>query len=228
MDIQLDIHGELVTPDELAIRLKNPLQARAIKQMILKIEQEQRAATCPQHDEVAVIAIIVRGEKIGARVSACCQPFVDQLQTMLKPLLAEAAALSSGFGLVRSLENNLSGKILQIVLPKHNNQALEFDINRIDRLTIGRLDTDTGRQPDIDLAAFAGQENGVSRLHATLLRDKNSLFLIDEGSANGTWINDQRLQPQQRYDIRHGDNLYFGQLNLRIVLDNPSLVNSGS
>ena len=229
MDIQFDINGELTIIDELPSRLNNPLQARALKQMALRIEQDHMDTLCPYHEESPVVAIIVRDEQLGARVSACCQTFVNQIQLELKPILAEAAALSSGVGTVGDLqaEDRLAGKVLQLALTTHQ-RTFEFEINRIDRLTLGRLDTETGRQPDVDLANYGAQEKGVSRLHATFSHDNGALFLIDEGGPNGTWINDRRLVAKQPYALRDGDQLYFGRLGVSINITSQSAAGSGS
>ncbi len=230
LDIQFDINGSLVVIDDLTAHLNNPLQARALKQMALKIDQDHHATICDNHQEPPVVAIIIRDEKIGARVSACCQHFMEQMHTALKPALAEAAAVSSGFGTVGTLDSqtDLTGKVLQLMLPRHSTQSFEFEINRIDRLTLGRLDTETGKRPDIDLAAFGAQESGVSRFHASLIRENNALFLIDTGSPNGTWLNDQRLTPHQPYAIQDGDCIYLGQFKLFIALTTYSAMGRGT
>jgi pSer/pThr/pTyr-binding forkhead associated (FHA) protein len=56
-----------------------------------------------------------------------------------------------------------------------------------------------------------------------LICEQQTLFLIDEGGPNGTWINDQRLIAKQPYALRDGDSVYFGRLGLRIFLVNQSV-----
>ncbi len=79
-------------------------------------------------------------------------------------------------------------------------------------MTIGRIDPDTGIAPGLDLTPFGGQDKGVSRLHAVLHWDAETLSLTDKGSANGTYLNGQRLEARRPYVLRDGDQIRFGML----------------
>lgn len=87
---------------------------------------------------------------------------------------------------------------------------------RKDEMIIGRTSPDSVMLPDIDLAPFDAANHGVSRLHAGLRRQGDTLVLTDLGSRNHTCINGQRLHPQEVRVLRNGDELRFGQLNLRV------------
>jgi hypothetical protein len=80
------------------------------------------------------------------------------------------------------------------------------------RLVIGRLDTSSSQKPDVDLSPFGAIEKGVSRLHAAIYRNDDTLTIIDMGSSNGTHLNGQRLIPQQPRVLRDGDEIRLGQL----------------
>src|SRR5258708_28133584 len=54
------------------------------------------------------------------------------------------------------------------------------------------------------------QGKTVSRRHARLWFDKNHWFLADMQSANGTFVNSVRLQPNQPVALNDGDVLNFG------------------
>ncbi len=71
-------------------------------------------------------------------------------------------------------------------------------------------------RPDIDLAPQQASLLGVSRLHLSLrFNEKHrTLSASDMGSANGTYINGQRLYPEEVRIIRHGDELRLGKLTL--------------
>jgi hypothetical protein len=77
---------------------------------------------------------------------------------------------------------------------------------------LGRIREMSELKPDIDLSSFNAFEKGVSRIHAALRREKETLTIEDMGSANGTFINGQFLVPGQRYTLRHGDEIRLGQL----------------
>lgn len=85
------------------------------------------------------------------------------------------------------------------------------------RLTIGRHSDDA--PVDVNLEQLGAQQNGVSRLHAAIIYDDiaQTLSLLDLNSTNGSFINEQRLHPNERRVIRHGDNLRFGRVSLRVL-----------
>jgi hypothetical protein len=87
---------------------------------------------------------------------------------------------------------------------------------------IGRSEGGT-MKPDIDLSAHNASEMGVSRLHVALnYNAKNNLLSVsDMKSANGTFINGQKLFPQEVRVLRDGDELRIGRLVLRAYFQHP-------
>ncbi|OFS28271.1 hypothetical protein HMPREF3086_01575 [Dietzia sp. HMSC21D01] len=58
-----------------------------------------------------------------------------------------------------------------------------------------------GRDPSFaDAAAFASFDN-ISRRHATVWFDGTTLEVKDNGSANGTWVDGRRLEPDVRTEV---------------------------
>jgi pSer/pThr/pTyr-binding forkhead associated (FHA) protein len=53
--------------------------------------------------------------------------------------------------------------------------------------------------------------NYVSRLHAEIQAEKNAYYLIDLGSANGTYLNNIKLEPKKRYPLNLGDKIDLSQ-----------------
>jgi hypothetical protein len=88
---------------------------------------------------------------------------------------------------------------------------------------IGRSEGST-MKPDIDLSDHHANEMGVSRLHVALQYNaKNSLLSVsDMKSANGTFINGQKLFPQEVRVLRDGDELRLGRLVLRVYFKHPA------
>jgi pSer/pThr/pTyr-binding forkhead associated (FHA) protein len=81
------------------------------------------------------------------------------------------------------------------------------------RLVVGRSDSNSTILPDIDLAPYGATEKGVSRQHAAIeLTGDETLMVVDVGSSNGTYLNGQRLLPNQPRVLRDGDELRFGKL----------------
>ena len=83
---------------------------------------------------------------------------------------------------------------------------------------LGRSDED---DPDIhvNLVHYEAAQKGVSRRHALLeVIDKN-VMLTDLNSTNGTFLNGQRLQANQRRIARDSDEIQLGQLLLYIFFE---------
>ncbi len=85
-----------------------------------------------------------------------------------------------------------------------------------DEYLIGRRDTASGIAPDLDLTGYGALERGVSRVHAALRRGEDVLSIVDLGSANGTFLNGQRLAAHQPRLLRDGDEIRLGKLVMHI------------
>ncbi len=87
------------------------------------------------------------------------------------------------------------------------------------RILIGRSDVSAAVYPDLDLTPYGGLEKGVSRQHAAIVAGKDRLLLVDLGSTNGTFVNDQRLHPNKPYRLRHGDDIRVGDILIEVLLN---------
>lgn len=81
---------------------------------------------------------------------------------------------------------------------------------------MGRQDAAGGVVPDMDLTPFGALDKGVSRMHAALRRGEDVISIVDLDSANGTYLNGQRLAPYQPRLLRDGDEIRLGRLALHI------------
>jgi hypothetical protein len=83
---------------------------------------------------------------------------------------------------------------------------------------IGRQSPDQATAPDVDLSAHDAAARGVSRAHVSLVYDPEShvIRIEDQGSANGTFINGQRLHRREVRVLRHGDEVRLGALVLQV------------
>jgi pSer/pThr/pTyr-binding forkhead associated (FHA) protein len=98
-----------------------------------------------------------------------------------------------------------------------SDKTFTFDAAEITRITLGRVDPDTGEAPAVDLIDSKAVEKGVSRRHASIIRrDTGSLSLVDLESGNGTFLNGQRLVPNQPRILRDGDEIRLGHLVLYV------------
>jgi pSer/pThr/pTyr-binding forkhead associated (FHA) protein len=81
---------------------------------------------------------------------------------------------------------------------------------------IGRLDATRGVFPNIDLTPEGGLEGGVSRRHARIHKQKAQYFIEDLGSANGTFLNGQRLTPYLPHPLHDNDELQLGRVRIQV------------
>ena len=95
------------------------------------------------------------------------------------------------------------------------NSGRRIGLERGHVLMVGRKDNARGVFPDVDLGLEGGYDAGVSRKHARFLPDRDDLVLEDLGSANGTFVNGQRLAPQTPVVLNHGDEIKFGTMIVR-------------
>ena len=80
------------------------------------------------------------------------------------------------------------------------------------RVVFGRSDNNSTVKPDVDFTPYGAVEKGVSRQHAALEVNEDTLMLLDVGSSNGTYLNGQRLLPNQPRVLRDGDEVRLGKL----------------
>jgi pSer/pThr/pTyr-binding forkhead associated (FHA) protein len=95
--------------------------------------------------------------------------------------------------------------------------AAPIAINRLNNLVIGRNNPDDlADVVDIDLSPFEAQDLGVSRKHVRIDARKEPPTVVDLGSANGTFINGEKLEAEKPEPIESGDELRLGRLVMRL------------
>lgn len=83
-------------------------------------------------------------------------------------------------------------------------------------ITIGRISRES--TPDLDLTLHGGALKGVSREHSMLRPMDDALMLVDLGSTNGTFVNEEQLEPGSATPIRDGDTISFSQLHFKVKI----------
>ena len=79
-------------------------------------------------------------------------------------------------------------------------------------ITIGRAVPDE-EMPTVDLS----EDDSVSRRHAEIRWTDGGYVIADFGSKNGTWVNGQRIDPNQPVRLRDGDRVAVGRLSLLAI-----------
>lgn len=72
-----------------------------------------------------------------------------------------------------------------------------------------------GRTPENDIVI---QHPQVSSRHALLHQIGGSIFIEDRGSANGTYVNGQRIASGQKVAVQSGQKIYIGPMPLQIEM----------
>jgi len=96
--------------------------------------------------------------------------------------------------------------MIKIIIESGPSAGQTFDLT--DRASIGRL-----RENDITL-----QDESVSRKHARLLVQAGRVLLRDLGSANGTFVNGQKIESVV---VGANDHIRIGSIEVKVVQDTP-------
>ncbi|MDY7079528.1 MAG: zinc ribbon domain-containing protein [Chloroflexota bacterium] len=85
-------------------------------------------------------------------------------------------------------------------------------------VVIGREDPVSNVFPEIDLTDHGGDEGGVSRRHARIFVQGDQVLVEDLNSTNYTYVNQQRLTPEQPHPLNDGDEIRFGRVKLNFYV----------
>lgn len=80
-------------------------------------------------------------------------------------------------------------------------------------ISVGKSPTVVGRDSACDIAV---SHHSISRRHALVERSGSEWAVADQNSANGTWIDGQRII---RAHLRHGQHLRFGAVAFEVKLE---------
>jgi hypothetical protein len=72
----------------------------------------------------------------------------------------------------------------------------------------------------VDLSPFGAYSLGLSRRHVLIRRTADRYEVMDLGSVNGTWLNEQRLAPHTVYPLPSGSHLRLARMHV-VVLYHP-------
>jgi hypothetical protein len=91
-------------------------------------------------------------------------------------------------------------------------------------IVVGRSSAQSAMHPDIDLEAHGGADLGVSRLHISMRYDSehNAIHIYDLGSSNGSYLNNQKLNPHEVRFLRDGDQLRLGRMVMQVKFKHPA------
>tara|TARA_B100000767_G_scaffold238772_1_gene233689 strand:- start:14670 stop:15287 length:618 start_codon:yes stop_codon:yes gene_type:complete len=110
-----------------------------------------------------------------------------------------------------SQENSVNGQ-QEFSRRKLRAWLVSFDIEDFGvdfRIIEGRNTIGSSANNDITI-----RDGQISGTHALILCKKDKFILTDELSSNGTLLNDEDLTPRETYEIKDGDKIKLGSINL--------------
>lgn len=120
---------------------------------------------------------------------------------------------------------NVPPSLILVLVMDETSEDISIDPQNGQSVVIGRVDPESHTAPDVDLSDYGAYERGISRNHARITRDDETIYLEDLGSSNGTFINGARLHRDHPRQLVEGDRVRFGQLGFRVRFV-PSVVSN--
>jgi len=84
---------------------------------------------------------------------------------------------------------------------------------------VGRFDWHLKSPDQLDLSTYGAVERGVSRTHCRLEFIDDQVVVTDLGSANGTYVGEKRLEPNQPFAMKKGEELIVGRLPIQFIAE---------
>jgi pSer/pThr/pTyr-binding forkhead associated (FHA) protein len=109
-----------------------------------------------------------------------------------------------GTRLVQATET--SKAFLEVVEGKSGTGQTVFRLNST--TTVGR----SGTHAMLVLQADQGDQSPISRLHCTILEKGEFFELRDEGSSNGTFLNDVKIRSGENHRLKSGDLIELARI----------------
>lgn len=100
----------------------------------------------------------------------------------------------------------------KIIILSGNEEGQEISLKDRDRLLVGRSD-------DNDLIL---SDTSVSRRHVSFIKKDAEWYLVDEGSRNGCFLNDNKLAADQEQILKNADVIRLGIYDLRFLAEEVS------
>ena len=126
-----------------------------------------------------------------------------QTPPVITPVTLPVYELSSQFPTILQL---YSAKLIHFP----TNQTMEIPNTQV-LISIGK--PIASLLPDIDVSQFP-HAGVVSQRHATIRIERDTYYIQDMGSSNGTYLNQYPLLPGNWYKLRSGDRIDLGKGNL--------------
>lgn len=112
-----------------------------------------------------------------------------------------------------------SQSLLVFTIRGHEENPIRTFVPSRQAIIIGRASEDGVLIPDIDLSRYDAQSYGVSRAHAAIHRKGKGITILDMGSLNYTFLNGERVFPQEDRLLSSGSELRLGRMVMSITFE---------
>jgi pSer/pThr/pTyr-binding forkhead associated (FHA) protein len=109
-----------------------------------------------------------------------------------------------------------------LVIGDNGLRRIEIFANR-NIILLGRFTDDSIFSNHIDLSPFGGHNLGVSRVHAQIQMEGDTIYITDMNSRNGTYIQGTRLEPNRPFILDSGAYITLGRLHLQVMYKAPQM-----
>jgi hypothetical protein len=169
---------------------------------------ENTCPTCHTRNELSAIVCVHCGATLD-------DPFVDAAYKTRTAALneTETSELVSAWLTEETTELTVPDSGVAFYVDGHSMPAY---MDSQAEFVLGRSAGPTS-EPLLDLAPFGGYSLGLSRRHALIRRTANGYEVMDLGSVNGTWLDDEKLVPHQPRAVLSGSHLRLGRMRLFVL-----------
>jgi hypothetical protein len=205
-------HGVLRENVEIAVQLMRRLVLR------LKAVEQRAADTIASGGDKPVARPPGSAATSAASAPAVATPASEPGAVGPAPLAAPVAVAPAVVPGAAAIVATPAAEPATALLLRHAGGEIAVPAGKSE-LMIGRPDPATGTIPEINLGPVDTART-LSRRHARLILANGRWMLREEpGVGNGTWVNGERLQPEQTVSVKAGDALRFGAIEVELLRD---------
>lgn len=109
---------------------------------------------------------------------------------------------------------NKSDSSVQLAIEFSSGRSITVELH--EPVMLGRHMENADDKTKIDISQKGDPDNGVSRSHAILHTIDGIIYVTDDNSLNGTFLNGAELYPMRNYKLNDGDTLTLGSVKLQV------------
>lgn len=165
-------------------------------------------------DELIQLVLAI-GNEIYNQITERIVDLPAQLQTIAFEPVVEAQ-VSEYLRLPQSEHAQTPGEMMRAVFVFPDTKLAPLGVEICGEVIVGRDDGEG--LVDLDLTQYYAGQKGVSRRHAILKPIGGSLFIIDTGSVNGTYVNGEKSELGVPAQLNDEDIISLGMLHIKLKM----------